>query len=212
MLSVCSFPVNIHLVKHLHRFCINFKNSDEKSEDMKVLIRTLGCKVNQYESQVMLERLKVAGFSDAEPGGPADLVVINSCTVTAASDQKVRQLLRRERRAHPDAVLVLTGCMPQAFPEVAARYKEADIILGNRSRAQLLPSVLEYLGNHQRIVSIPSHENSEPFEEMAVSGFHERTRAFLKIEDGCNRFCAYCIIPYARGRVRSKPLSALQKR
>lgn len=178
---------------------------------MKVIIRTLGCKVNQYESQVMLEQLESAGFTDALPGDKVDLVVINSCTVTASGDQKMRQMLRRERREHPEAVLVLTGCMPQAFPELAEQYEEADIVLGNQSRMQLLPAVLSYMQNRRRIVSVPAHETGEAFEKMSVSRFHERTRAFLKIEDGCNRFCSYCIIPYARGRVRSKPLEEIER-
>lgn len=178
---------------------------------MKAKIITLGCKVNQYESEAMLEALLAGGFQEAASGKEADVVVVNSCTVTATSDQKVRQTLRRARKENPGAVTVLTGCMPQAFPEEAAALLEADVVLGNARRADLLPRVMEYLSSKQRIVDIAPHEKGEKFERMAISTFHGRTRAFLKIEDGCDRFCSYCIIPYARGRVRSKPLEDIQE-
>lgn len=173
---------------------------------MKVSAITLGCKVNQYETQAMLALMERAGFSLCD--GPADVVVINSCTVTAQSDHKVRQALHRARRENPDAVLVLTGCMPQAFPDRAAALENADIVLGNANRASLPEHVRSYLSTHQRIVDIQPHGGA--FEPMQVTDFHEHTRAFVKIEDGCNRFCSYCIIPYARGRVRSKPLEDLK--
>lgn len=178
---------------------------------MKAKIITLGCKVNQYESEAMLEALLAGGFQEAAPGEEADLVVVNSCTVTATSDQKVRQTVRRAKKENPGAVTVLTGCMPQAFPGEAAALLEADIVLGNARRGDLLPRVLEYLSSKQRIVDIAPHQTGEKFEPMTVSAFHGRTRAFLKIEDGCDRFCSYCIIPYARGRVRSKPLEDLRR-
>ena len=178
---------------------------------MKAKIITLGCKVNQYESEAMLEALLAGGFQEARSGEEADVVVVNSCTVTATSDQKVRQTLRRAKRDNPGAVMVLTGCMPQAFPEEAAGLLEADVVLGNARRGDLLPRVMEYLSSKQRIVDIAPHEKGEAFEKMSVSAFHGRTRAFLKIQDGCDRFCSYCIIPYARGRVRSKPLEELRE-
>ena len=178
---------------------------------MKVSVITLGCKVNQYESQAMLDQLVLAGFSACGGKEPGDVVLINSCTVTATSDHKVRQTLHRARRQNPGAVIVLTGCMPQAFPEAAAALEDADIVLGNSNRASLVPDIREYLSTRRRIVDIVPHESREPFERLEVSDFHDHTRAFLKIEDGCNRFCSYCIIPYARGRVRSKPLKDLKQ-
>lgn len=177
---------------------------------MKVHVITLGCKVNQYESQAMLQQLLHAGFSPSM-GESADVVLINSCTVTATSDHKVRQTLHRARRQNPGAVIVLTGCMPQAFPEEAEALTEADVILGNSNRGSLLPDILTYLSTHQRIVDIVPHERKGSFEPMQIEDFQERTRAFIKIQDGCNRFCSYCIIPYARGRVRSKPLEDLER-
>ncbi len=178
---------------------------------MKVSVITLGCKVNQYESQAMLNQLISAGFSAGEDGEESDIVIINSCTVTSVSDHKVRQMLHRARSKNPGAVLVLTGCMPQAFPETAEALQDADIVLGNSNRSSLLPDILNYLSTHQRIIDIVPHEKANGFEHMSVNRFYERTRAFIKIEDGCNRFCSYCIIPYARGRVRSKPLGELKQ-
>ena len=176
---------------------------------MNFFIITLGCKVNQYESEVMFEKLSGAGFQNCDRVEDADIVVINSCTVTAVSDQKVRQILHKTRRNNPNAVLVLTGCMPQAFPEVASGYEDADIILGNSNRGELVPAILQFLSDKERVIAIKPYQNHAAFEKMKVKTFHGRTRAFLKIEDGCNRFCSYCIIPYARGRVRSKPLDEI---
>lgn len=177
---------------------------------MKVRFLTLGCKVNQYETEAMLEMLQSQGFAAALDGEQADVLVVNSCTVTAQSDQKARQSLRRLKRQNPDAVTVLTGCWPQAFPGEAAKLEEADIILGNARRGELGDKILEYLSTKQRIVDVAPHKKGEAFEPMRVQGLRGHTRAFLKIEDGCERYCAYCIIPYARGRVRSKPLADLR--
>ena len=175
---------------------------------MKAYFYTLGCKVNQYETQAMRRLMEEEGYETAEytPGKqmPGDaVIVVNSCTVTGESDHKLRKLLRRCRRENPQAVLVLTGCMPQAFPEQAAALTEADIVLGNAARSSLPAQVRRFLTLGQRIVEIPPHGGK--FESLSIGEFQGRTRAFVKIEDGCNRFCSYCIIPYARGRVRSKP-------
>ena len=180
---------------------------------MNVWFHTLGCKVNQYETQAMMALLRADGFSTGELTGDTavghDVIVVNSCTVTGESDRKLRQLLRRYRRSYPDAVLVLTGCMPQAFPEKAAVLSEADIVLGNDSRRAIVRHLKTFLQTGQRIVCI--HEHSKEFEPLTIDSFEGRTRAFLKIEDGCNRFCSYCIIPYARGRVRSKDSEDLRQ-
>lgn len=178
---------------------------------MKVAAITLGCKVNQYESQAMLNQLTKSGFSSCSLEEMPDVILINSCTVTAASDHKVRQTLHRAKKLCPDAIIVLTGCMPQAFPELSEKLPQADIILGNSNRSSLLSHILHYLSHHQKIVDIVPHCENESFEKLSVEKFFERTRAFVKIEDGCNRFCSYCIIPYARGRVRSKPLAELEE-
>ena len=177
---------------------------------MKVKFHTLGCKVNQYESQAMLEVLLAQGFQAAGQEEPADVVVVNSCTVTAQSDQKARQALRRMKRQNPGAVAVLAGCWPQAFPQEAEAFPEADVVLGTTNRGALGGHILDFLSHKQRIVHIAPHEKGEAFEPLRVQGLSGHTRAFLKIEDGCERYCSYCIIPYARGRVRSKPLASIR--
>ncbi len=173
---------------------------------MKAIFVTLGCKVNQYETQILQERFAQAGIEPVREGELAQLCVINSCTVTASGDKKTRQLLRRLKRQNPDAIMVLTGCYPQAFPQEAAALEEADIVTGSTNRGGLLDLVQAYLQSRQRIVQILPHQKKETFEKMSVSRFMERTRAFVKIQDGCDRYCSYCIIPYARGPLRSKPV------
>ncbi|MBR5774282.1 MAG: tRNA (N(6)-L-threonylcarbamoyladenosine(37)-C(2))-methylthiotransferase MtaB, partial [Clostridia bacterium] len=177
---------------------------------MRVAFFTLGCKVNQYETQVMTERLSQAGFEIVSHNDNADIYIVNSCTVTATSDQKTRQCVRRFKKNHPQSVVVLTGCMPQAYPQNADILPEADIVLGNRNTDILISAIDEYFLSGKRIFNVKNIVDKEEFESMQISGFNERTRAFVKIEDGCNRFCSYCIIPTARGRVRSKPLDELR--
>lgn len=182
----------------------------ERRYGVKAAFYTLGCKVNQYETQAMMKQMAAAGYEVEEhAGGAADVLVINSCTVTGESDRKLRQLLRRLRREHPAAVIVLTGCMPQAFPDKAAELVDADIVLGNAQRSAVAAHVEAFLVRHERLVDIPHH--AAAYERLSVDDFQGRTRAFVKIEDGCNRFCSYCIIPYARGRVRSRPLEELRE-
>ena len=135
---------------------------------MNVYGITLGCKVNQYETQAMMARLQEAGFSLSGQEEGSDVILINSCTVTAASDHKVRQALHRARRLSPTAVIVLTGCMPQAFPQLAEQLTDADIVLGNSNRAALLPDIMRFLSSRQRIVDIQPHEKGEGFEAMQV--------------------------------------------
>lgn len=194
-----------------HIFAYGIKNI-EKGDSLNFNVITLGCKVNQYESQVMRESLIAAGYQPSEAKENADITVINTCTVTSVSDSKNRKLIRRIRRENPDGIIVLTGCMPQAFPEDTELFTGCDIVLGNASRKMLVPSIERYLSCKQQIIDITEHKKEgESFEDMSITDFDERTRAFVKIEDGCNRFCSYCIIPYARGRVRSKQLSKLRE-
>lgn len=173
---------------------------------MLIAFHTLGCKVNQYETQAMRKQMESAGYETAEfvPGETrADVLVINSCTVTGESDRKLRQFLRRCRRALPTAIIVLCGCMSQAYPDTAFSLPEVDIVLGNAARGDLLPKLEEYLVEKRRLCCISRHPAT--YEPLEIDEFQGRTRAFVKIQDGCNRFCSYCIIPYARGRVRSRP-------
>lgn len=178
---------------------------------MNFNIVTLGCKVNQYESQAMREDLLKNGFELSDSKDYADITIINSCTVTSVSDAKNRKIINKVRRNNPTGIIVLTGCMPQAFPEKSENFKNCDIVLGNAKRAELVPAIKKYIADDATNISISEHTGKyEPYEQLSVTSFGEHTRAFIKIEDGCNRFCSYCIIPYARGRVRSKELADLK--
>lgn len=157
----------------------------------------------------MSEYMVNCGFCQSE-NGFADIIIINSCTVTHTSDSKNRKIINRCRRENPGSIIILTGCMPQAFPDDANLFRDCDIVLGNTSRQEVISALQQYLIDKKKVIKISEHKRDEQFEKMCVNSFLERTRAFVKIEDGCNRFCSYCIIPYARGRVRSKSLSDLE--
>ena len=171
---------------------------------MRVCFYTLGCKVNLNETGALEQMFRGAGFTIVPEGEEADVFVVNSCTVTNFGDQKSRKWLRRAKRENPGAVTVLTGCYPQAFPEEAANFLEADLVCGNGDRKAILDNVLKLLDGHERIVAVTPHKRGELFEELPVERFETHTRAFIKVEDGCNRQCAYCVIPRARGPVRSR--------
>lgn len=177
---------------------------------MRIAFYTLGCKVNQYETQILIQQFSANGFDVVEPAEDADVYVINSCTVTSAGDKKTRQMLRRFKRQNPTAKMVLTGCFPQAFPRAAEEFIEADVITGSYNRSALIDCVRQCLATGERIVRITPHQPGEKFESMKTHAFFEKTRASIKIEDGCDRYCSYCIIPTARGPVRSKPLDELK--
>lgn len=172
---------------------------------MRVTFYTLGCKVNQNETGALAQLFEENGYTVVPNEEAADVYVVNSCTVTNFGDQKSRKWLRRAKREHPGAVTVLTGCYPQAFPEEAARIPEADVVTGSGNRRAILQDVRKVLeGEAERVVDIRPHEKGERFEELPMDKFAEHTRAFVKVEDGCNRRCAYCVIPRARGPVRSR--------
>ena len=178
---------------------------------MKVFFHTLGCKVNQYETQEMREQLNKNGYQVTEDEDDADIFVINSCTVTSESDRKTRQCVRHYKKKHPESTVVLTGCMPQSFPEMAEKLTEADIVLGNKNNKLLVSSLNEYFSASCRVLHMEQHESGESLISSGITSFEERTRATLKIEDGCDRFCSYCIIPKARGRIRWKPIDDIKR-
>lgn len=178
--------------------------NDSERIFMRIAFYTLGCKVNQYETQMLEGMFAAEGWEVVPHEEQADLYVVNSCTVTAQGDRKTRQILRRLKKQNPAAKVALTGCFPQAFPDAAAALPEADIIAGNRSRAGFVKLAEQAFRTGERIIEIVPHQRGEPF-EGGMAKTRERTRAFVKIEDGCERYCAYCIIPAARGPVRSKP-------
>ncbi len=177
---------------------------------MKAAFYTLGCKVNQYESQAMAQNLERHGFIITDHSDDADVYIINSCTVTAESDRKTRQAVRRFKKQHPESIVVLTGCMTQAFPEYGEKLGAADIVIGNKSNRFIHDYIMQFINGSGRIFAVDIHKTGDEFVGDTISSFRERTRANVKIEDGCNRICSYCIIPYARGRVRSKPLDELK--
>lgn len=177
---------------------------------MKAAFYTLGCKVNQYETEEMTEQLIKDGFLIVDSKEDADVYIVNSCTVTAESNRKTRQAVRRFKSNHPSSVVVLTGCVPQAFPDEASGLIQADIILGNKKNYMLSSEIKRYFKTHSRINDIEEHENHEKYSGGIITRFQGHTRAFVKIQDGCNRFCSYCIIPQARGRSRSKPMEDIK--
>lgn len=173
---------------------------------MKVLFKTLGCKVNRYDTETLRELFACGDILSVNEGEDIpDIVVVNSCTVTAESDRKTRQTVRKMRRQYPAAVIAVTGCMPQARPEKAKTLTDADIIIGNALNSELPALVKKFMKQRDKIVESKPHRPHEKISPLSSHSFEGRTRAFVKIEDGCNRFCSYCIVPYARGRVRSKP-------
>lgn len=167
---------------------------------MKFYIYTLGCKVNTYESNVMSDLLVNAGFIKTED--IADIYIINTCSVTNTADSKSLKLIRQAVRKNEQAIIVVTGCLSQTQASRVLEIPEVSIVLGNKNKTKIVNYINEYLKNHEKIVDI--HDLSKvDFECMKLNNFN-RTRAFVKIEDGCENFCSYCIIPYTRGRVRCK--------
>ncbi len=175
---------------------------------MRASFHTLGCKVNQYETELMKEDLIKNGYEIVGENDQPDVFIINSCTVTAESDRKTRQMVRKYRRKLDNAIIVLTGCMPQAFPNEASQLDSADIVLGNGTNDKLIFAINEFMLTNNRQVIVNEHRKETV--NSTIKTFYDRTKAFLKIEDGCDRFCSYCIIPYARGRVRSKSLENIK--
>ncbi len=177
---------------------------------MKVYFYTLGCKVNQYETQEMSELLEKNGYTIIYNATDADVAVVNSCTVTAESVRKTRQTIRKLKKNNPDIIIVLTGCASQAEPHIINDLPEVDIFMGNRSNFQIAEALNEYIENKQKLIKQIEHKTGDNFVCLGISRFDGHTRAFLKIQDGCDRFCSYCLIPTARGRSRSKPLEDIE--
>ncbi len=176
---------------------------------MKIHFSTFGCKVNLYETENMKQVLSANGFKLSNNPLNCDIYIVNSCAVTKTSVQKTHKEIRRLKRENPDAVIVLTGCYPQAYEDEASVIPEADIITGTKNRSQLPGLIKNYMDNKDRIVNICSFTDNEMFEPMHNTGYENKTRAFVKIQDGCSMHCSYCIIPYSRGKFRSKPLHDL---
>ncbi len=179
---------------------------DEKKK--RAALHNLGCKVNGCETEAMAALLREAGYETVAFTEEADVYVINTCTVTNIADRKSRQMLRRARHLNPDAVIVAAGCYAQAAGEKLLEDGTADILIGNDRKAELPGMIDGFLKERKRRAALIDIAKSSSFEEMP-GGKPEHARAFLKIEDGCNQFCSYCLIPYVRGRVRSRDPEAV---
>ncbi len=173
---------------------------------MKVYFYTLGCKVNQYETQEMAELLEKNGYTIIYSASEADIAVVNSCTVTAESVRKTRQIIRKLKKQNNSIIIVLTGCASQAEPHIINDLPEVDIFMGNRSNTKIVDALNEYIENKCKLTKRIEHLTGDEFCGTGITRFDGHTRAFLKIQDGCDRFCSYCLIPTARGRSRSKSL------
>lgn len=168
-----------------------------------------GCKVNQYETNAMAQRFIEKGYNVIEENSEnidknADICIINTCTVTNMSDRKSRQMLRKMKEKNKSAIVVAVGCYAQVAKEELSKIPEIDLVLGNNEKVEIVKYVEEYIEKNMNIVEIQDVMNSKEFSEFGDITFSEKTRAVIKVQDGCDRFCSYCIIPYARGRVRSR--------
>ena len=170
---------------------------------MKVGFCTLGCKVNTYESEVLMNKFKNSGYEIVDFNDIADVYVINTCSVTNTSDQKSRKMIREASRKNNDSIICVMGCYSQINHEDIKSLGDIAIILGNNDKSKLLDYIDEYKKNKKQIIKIDDL-NKVCFEDMRLDQFQKHTRAFVKIQDGCNNYCSYCIIPYTRGNVRSK--------
>ena len=180
----------------------------------KVSFYTLGCKVNQYETNAMAQKFKEAGYEIVDMNEDiSDICIVNTCTVTNMSDRKSRHSLRRVKEKNPSAIIAAVGCYAQVAKNDLEKMSEIDIVLGNEEKANIVQYVEEFMENQNenKLIEIEDIANKKEFEDMGQITYTEKTRAFIKVQDGCNQFCSYCIIPYARGRVRSRNAESIIK-
>ena len=175
-----------------------------------VSITTLGCRVNSYESDAMAGLLRAAGFSVVPDTEPADISIVNTCTVTNIADRKSRQMISRCRKLNPDTKIIVTGCWSQREPEAASKLDGVAAVLGTSEKNRIAEVCAELSAPSSTLMMVRDVMHEHTFEELSATA-ENRTRAYLKIQDGCNRFCSYCAIPYARGAVRSRSLGSVRK-
>jgi threonylcarbamoyladenosine tRNA methylthiotransferase MtaB len=171
---------------------------------MKAAFATLGCRVNMYESEAMTEKFIKEGYEIVPFNETADVYVINTCTVTNMGDKKSRQMIGRARRKNEAAIIVVVGCYSQIAPDEISNIEGVDIVLGTRNKSQIVYWVNRFKEEKNQIINVDEVLKNNKFDELNIEEYQDKTRAFLKIQDGCNRFCSYCLIPYARGAVCSK--------
>ena len=164
---------------------------------------TLGCKVNQYETEAIAEQFTSKGYEIRDFSEPADVYVINTCSVTAMSDRKSRQIIRRAKKQNPHSTVIVTGCYAQVAPDEVLKIDGVNLVIGTNEKSRIVAEA-EKLTEAAKSVCVHDISHTHDFEEMAVSGYSSMTRAYIKIQEGCNQFCSYCIIPYARGSIRSR--------
>ena len=170
----------------------------------KVAFHTLGCKVNHYETEAIWQLFKQEDYERVDFDAISDVYIINTCTVTNTGDKKSRQVIRRAIRKNPDAVICVTGCYAQTSPAEIMDIPGVDIVVGTQDRVKMLQYIEQYRKERQPINAVGNIMKSRVYEEMDVPSFTDRTRASLKIQEGCNNFCTFCIIPWARGLMRSR--------
>jgi threonylcarbamoyladenosine tRNA methylthiotransferase MtaB len=171
---------------------------------MKVAFATLGCRVNQYESEAMAEKFIREGYEVSDFDGFSDVYVINTCTVTNMGDKKSRQMIGRARRNNEGAIIAVVGCYAQIATDEVSGIQGVDVVLGSRNKGDIVYWVNRAREENKQVVEVSDVLKNKVFEDLNIKEYQDRTRAFLKIQDGCNRFCSYCLIPYARGAVCSK--------
>lgn len=174
----------------------------------KVAFYTLGCKVNQYETEAMLEMFEKKGYEGVDSEEYADVYVINTCTVTHMSDRKSRQYIRRVKNKNPNAIIAVVGCYSQVSPEEILEIDDVNLVMGTNDRRTIVEKV-ESIDCNTKLSTVDDIMKVKEFEEIEISQTNGKTRAFIKVQDGCDRFCTYCIIPYARGRIRSRDLNSI---
>lgn len=174
----------------------------------RVAFITLGCKVNTYETEGMKRLFEQAGYIVVEPDISADVYVINTCTVTHLSDRKSRQMIRRARRLNPDAIIAAVGCYAQIAPEEVSSIEGVNLVIGNNHKSEIIDLVNRASCDSQK-VEVSLRKDMRTFEELWAESYTDQTRAFLKIQDGCDQFCSYCIIPFARGSIRSRNIDSI---
>jgi len=172
----------------------------------KVAFYTLGCKVNQYETQAMEELFKKRGYSIVNPDEYADVYVINTCTVTNLGDRKSRQFIRRAKKINKDSIVAAVGCYSQIAPEEVERIEGVDIVIGNTDKDKIVDLCEKAKSERKKINIVKDIRRYKEFENLNINEVDSKTRAYIKIQDGCNQYCSYCIIPYARGPIRSRRL------
>lgn len=171
-----------------------------------VAFLTLGCKVNSYESDAMQELFLAAGYQVVDFSNKADVYVVNTCTVTNIADRKSRQMLHKAKKLNQESVVVAVGCYVQAAKDVLEADEAIDLVVGNNQKIHIVELVEEYFKDNHYQEELLDISTEREYEELSIGSAGEKTRAYIKVQDGCNQFCSYCIIPYARGRVRSRAL------